>query len=139
MRFRGFDNREHPINVSDYIVYGNDTRTRSTLHLEARTLLKLLFPADVILEEVTLPGSKRNGSVLYADFLLPSQKLMVEVHGEQHYEYNSFFYKSKDDFIKAKKRDRDKREWCELNSLILIEFPYNKKDEWRDRIVNRWE
>ena len=139
MRFTGFDGREYPINVSDYLVYGNDTRARSGLHLEARKLLKQLFPADTILEEVTLPGSKKSGSCLYADFLLPLQKVMVEVQGEQHYVFTPYFHRSKEAFTEAKKRDRDKKEWCEINGLILVELPFNKKDEWRNRIVNRWD
>ena len=35
-------------------------------------------------------------------------------------------------FYKAKARDAEKREWCELNSIRLIEFNFNEStDDWR--------
>lgn len=135
MRFLGLDNREHPFNAREYMVDGNESKPRSGLHLEARILLKSMFPGDILLEEVTLPGCK---PVLYADFLIPLQKIMVEVQGEQHYKLH-YFHKTKDDFIKAKKRDALKKKWCEINGIVLVEFPYDKKSEWKDRINERWD
>ena len=36
-----------------------------------------------------------------------------------------------------KDRDREKREWCELNSIEYIELPYNEKEnQWVERIKN---
>lgn len=47
----------------------------------------------------------------------------------------AFFFKSKLDFYKAKARDSDKKEWCELNQIELIELNYNEDiDEWRTKI-----
>ncbi len=138
MKYLGFDNRLHPIQVTDYFVYDDDSRDRSELHIRARKILKSLFPCDKILEEVTLPGSKKNGSVLYADFFIPSRSLMVEVHGKQHYEYIPFFHGSKLGFVKSKLRDNDKKEWCDINNIELVELPYNLTDEeWRDIIELR--
>ncbi len=138
MKYKGFDGRNYSISVSEYTVYDDDSRSKSSLHLRARAIIKLMFPCDSILEEVTLPGSRKNGSVLYCDFLLPSKHFMIEVQGEQHYKFNEFFHKDKWAFLKAKKRDDDKREWCELNSLQLIELPYNESDDdWRQRIERR--
>jgi len=136
MKLLGLDGREYSLNARKYMVDGNQTRPRSSLHLEARTLLKEMFPGDIILEEITLPGCK---PTLYADFFIPLQKLIVEVQGEQHYKQNSFFHKTDDAFLKAKKRDVLKKRWCEVNDLIIIELPYDKKSEWRDRIDKRWD
>lgn len=107
-------------------------------HALARGLLKEFFPNDVIYEEVTLKGTKRfNKSNLYADFLIPNHKILVEVHGDQHYEHNAFFHESKLDFIEGQKRDRRKMEWCELNDIIYIELPCKESlDEWKRRISN---
>lgn len=138
MKFRGFDGRDYSITVADYTVYETDTRSKSSLHMRARTLLKQMFPCDKVLEEVTLPGSRKSGSVLYADFLLPSKRIMVEVQGEQHYKFTDFFHKDKMGFLKAKMRDRDKVEWCDLNSIQLVELPYNETDDdWREKIEQR--
>lgn len=138
MKYRGFDGRDYSITVADYTVYTDATRDRSDLHLRARLLLKSMFPCDRILEEVTLPGSRKNGAILYSDFLLPSKSVMVEVQGEQHYKFSSFYHKDKAGFLKSKLRDKDKREWCELNDIQLVELPYNETDDdWRQRIEQR--
>jgi len=98
--------------------------------------LKEIFPYDRILEEVTLPGTKTGSrrSLLYADLYVPNRSLIVEVHGEQHFKFNSFFHKDKMAFFKAQARDKDKRAWCDLNDMTLIELNYNEsEDEWRTK------
>jgi very-short-patch-repair endonuclease len=83
---------------------------------------------------VTIPGTRPS---LYADFVLPTRKLMVEVHGQQHYEQIQFFH-DKREFAAAKRRDAQKKEWCNLNSFTLVELPYSEDvDEWRERVINR--
>jgi hypothetical protein len=92
------------------------------------------------MEEVTLPGSNRftNKKELTADFFLPNRSLVVEAHGEQHYLYNSFFFKNKFEFAKAQRRDSDKKEWCKMNSVALIELKYSDSiDAWRQQIESR--
>ena len=131
MIIKGLDGREYSWNPS-----ANQAQTtkKSNLHLEAKKLLDNLFPYDRILEEVSLVGSKtdRRRSILRADFFIPNRNLIVEVNGEQHYKFNNFFYKNKMAFYKAKARDAEKREWCELNSIRLIEFNFNEStDDWR--------
>lgn len=88
-----------------------------------------------ILEEVSLPGSR-----LVADFLIPNYKLMIEVHGEQHYTANSFFYDNPLDFKRAQLRDVKKKEWCELNEIDFIELSYKETlDEWEQRIKRQFK
>ena len=109
-------------------------KNRSSLHKMARSLLKQVYPYDRILEEVTLPGTKTGSrkTLLYADLYIPNRDLIVEVHGEQHFTFNSFFHKDKMAFFKAKARDNDKRAWCKLNQITLIELNYNESvEEWR--------
>lgn len=110
---------------------------RSKLHEKAYKLLEELYPYDTILEEITLPGSKdqfgkRN---LKADMFLPARRILIEVHGEQHYKFNNFFFKNKLEFYRAKARDSDKVFWCETNDIELIELKYNEDiDEWTRKI-----
>lgn len=134
MNINGLDGRTYNWNPS---ASQADTDKRSSLHVKARELLKELFPHDRILEELSLPGSKTEyrRSTLRADFFIPNRNLIIEVHGEQHHKFNPFFFKNKLAFYKAKARDKDKIEWCELNSMRLIEFNYNEDiDEWRRKI-----
>ena len=111
-----------------------DEKNRSSLHKKARKLLKDIYHYDRILEEVTLPGTKTGSrkTLLYADLYVPNRDLIVEVHGEQHFKFNSFFHKDKMAFFKAKGRDNDKKAWCDLNHIRLIVLNYNEsEDEWR--------
>ena len=133
----GLDGKEYSWIPSNNIV---NTNNRSGLHLNARKLLKEKFPNDRILEELVLPGTKTDNrkSVLKADFFIPVRSLIVEVHGQQHTEYNNFFFKNKIEFYKAQARDRDKKNWCEINQFELIELFHNESiEEWRAKIWKR--
>ena len=137
MKVIGINGKEYIWNLTAYDVFNDDTRKRSKYHIRARTILKEIYNSYRILEEVKLPGSTalHRKSVLYLDFYIPSIKLGVEVHGQQHYEYNSFFHRSKGDFIKGQVRDDDKINWCELNGIELITLKFSESDdEWRQRI-----
>ena len=137
MKVIGINGKEYIWNLTAYDVFNDDTRKRSKYHIRARAILKEIYNSYRILEEVKLPGSTalHRKSVLYLDFYIPSIKLGVEVHGQQHYEYNSFFHRSKADFIKGQVRDDDKISWCELNGIELITLKYSESDdEWRQRI-----
>lgn len=134
MKIIGLDGKEHSWIPSNNIV---NTKNRSGLHLNAKKLLKEKYPNDRILEEIVLPGTNTNNrkSVLKADFFIPVRSLLVEVHGEQHTEFNNFFFKNKMEFYKAQARDRDKKQWCELNEIALLELFHNESiEEWRDKI-----
>ncbi len=134
MIINGLDGREYSWNPS---ASEAKCTKRSSLHIKAKDLLDKLFPYDRILEEVSLPGSKteRRRSTLRADLFIPNRNLIIEVHGEQHYKFNKFFYKDKLSFYRAKARDSEKKEWCHLNDITLIEFNYNEDlDDWRRKI-----
>lgn len=107
---------------------------KSSLHLTAREILKHQFPTLQILEEVPIPVKRSEN--YYLDFYLPMLKLAVEVHGEQHYKFVSFYHNNQLGFIKSQKRDREKQEWCEINSIQYIALPYNENEqEWIQRII----
>jgi hypothetical protein len=129
VKITGLDGKVH-----NWIYAGNTSEeesNKSNLHIRARKLLKTMFPLDRIMEEVHLPGSFG----LRLDFFLPTRVMAIEVHGEQHYKYNSFFYSSKMEFVKAKKRDANKIEWCRINGIRIAELPYNEGEEqWMNRI-----
>jgi hypothetical protein len=134
----GFDGKKHKFNY----VKNRSRKSRgnkSSYHVEARKLIKDYFSNYPIYEEVTLPGSKKASrkSLLYADFFIPEVALIVEVHGEQHYSFCSFFHKSKYDFFKSKKRDKDKIEWCKLNNIDILILPYNEREEWKKAVATQ--
>lgn len=135
MKYYGFDGNLYSLNLASYQNSINVTANKSQYHIAARAVLREKFPLNPIYEEIPLPGSRENGSILYADFFLPTLNLLVEVHGEQHYSHTTFFHKSKADFLKAKARDAKKKEWCEINGFTFVELSYKEtEDEWRQRL-----
>jgi hypothetical protein len=133
MNIVDLDGNFHKWSLKGYIAKGT-LSNKSSLHLAARELIRGKFPTFQILEEVPIPV--RKSEILYLDFYLPLSKICIEVHGEQHYEFSAFFHGNRLNFFKHKKRDRDKKEWCNLNGIKVIELPYNKKSEWNEILAN---
>ena len=133
MQIRDLDGNAYTWSLTGHMAYG--TINKSELHLRARVLLNDLYPTLQILEEVTIPLKK--GVTLYMDFYLPLKKMCVEVHGEQHYRFVSFYHGNMLNFINAKKRDREKEEWCELNGIRYVSLPFDFTDlQWKELITN---
>jgi hypothetical protein len=110
---------------------------KSSYHLLARQLIKECFPTLQILEEI--PIHIRKTEILFLDFYLPLNRKCIEVHGEQHYAFSRFYHKDKIGFLKHKKRDKDKQEWCDVNNIEYVELPYNESLlEWKKRILNEY-
>lgn len=122
MKFVDFSGRPHIFNFSKIC---REAPNPSGLHLSAREMIKKAFPYSSIYEEVSLLGTN-----LVADFFVPDLKVIIEIHGEQHYKFVKRFHKTQAGFLKSKKRDKIKQEWCELNDIIYVELPFDKKEEW---------
>lgn len=110
-------------------------KSRSKLQEKAKDLILELFPVATIIEEV--PVRIRRGRTLYFDFYISNINCVIEVQGEQHYKFSTFYHNSMQDFINQKIKDGEKFEWCELNDITYIELPYNEEKEWRKIIINR--
>lgn len=124
MRVKDLKGREHVLTLKN-----KPRENCSSLHEKAREILKESYPLYLIYEEVPVPGEH-----MFLDFFIPNLFLVVEVHGQQHYEENNFFHKDTSHFLKSKKRDSRKKTWCDTNNFILIELPYNKEKEWKTMI-----
>jgi hypothetical protein len=86
-------------------------------------LLADLYPLDIILEEVSIPGER-----FVLDYLVPSAHVVVECQGTQHDEFVPYFHGTRQNFHAQQDRDSRKRRWCELNNLHLIEIPYGRSE-----------
>jgi hypothetical protein len=58
--------------------------------------------------------------------LLISNEVMVEVHGRQHYHYDSHYHKSLADYKKKQKVDQEKREYALSLGYKFIEVDYRE-------------
>ena len=111
----------------------NEQRPRSQLHKKARLLLRDIYPTLQICEEVLVP--LRRDKKIFLDFYINTIKTVVEVHGAQHYKFNSLYHSCAQDFLNQQKRDMDLRDWCYLNNLNYIEFPFNEDEQqWHQRL-----
>lgn len=134
MQIKDLDGNTHHWKLIGGIAKGS-VSNKSSLHLQARELIKACFPTLQVLEEITIP--LRRSEHLILDFYLPLNKKCIEVHGEQHYKFSRFFHKDMMGFIKHKKRDTEKKEWCQINGIEYIELPYDEKiEEWKKRITD---
>ena len=106
---------------------------KSSYHLIARSIIKDIYPTMQLLEEV--PVYLRKKEIVYLDFYIPLLKKCVEIHGEQHYQFVAHFHGNMMGFAKSKKRDKDKKLWCELNGITFIELPYNQQDSWKELLI----
>lgn len=107
-------------------------RERSKPHEAAHEIIVEFYPLELIYEDVSLPGSNK----LYADFILPRSRIMVEVHGEQHYEFNAHFHKNMNGFLNSCKRDQNKQQWAQINDFTYIELDDRNRDEWREQFIS---
>lgn len=125
MRFRDLNGYEQTIKL-----HNKPRMNRSKLHTLALDILEEMFPFDRIYNEIYAFG-------LYLDIFIPSLKLVIEVHGQQHFKRNTFHHPSKKDFINAQNNDKTKKQWCDLNGLTLVELNFDDVDNWKERIENR--
>lgn len=93
----------------------SEAACRSKIQYSVGQQIKKRYPFDPILEDITIPETR-----LSLDFFLPQRSIAVEVQGAQHYKFNKFFHKNKNDLASQKKRDDDKKYFCEINSIKLI-------------------
>lgn len=134
MQIKDLDGNTQHWKLLGNISHGSN-ENKSSLHLIARNLIKECFPTLQVLEEVQIP--LRKSQMLVLDFYLPLTKKCIEIHGKQHYEFSRFYHKDRMGFLKHKKRDKEKQEWCETNGIEYIELPYNENvEEWKKRIIN---
>jgi hypothetical protein len=111
----------------------NYNTKKSSLHIRARNLLSIVFPTLQVLEEVAV--YIRKSDLVYLDFYIPLKRMCIETHGEQHYKFVQHYHGSALGFLKHKKRDRDKKEWCDLNGITFIELPFDESDNlWQNRL-----
>lgn len=103
---------------------------RSRLQWMVGQIIDELVPLEVVLEEFTIPRER-----LFLDFFLPRKRVAVEVQGIQHYTYTKHFHGNADGFVRSKKRDSDKMDWCRRNEITLIVLKYDLTDsEIRERL-----
>lgn len=93
-------------------------------HYEEK-IVTLLKRGKIKFEREKRFSDLRNGRFRF-DFYVYVQggPVIVEVQGEQHYQFVSRFYKSRKDFMAARERDRRKISYCLANQIPIYIIPY---------------
>ena len=116
MTFLCTNGRERKIkNVSKYLIDW-ESDCKSGIQKNVKNQLKDYWFADVVFEEFPVAGTR-----LSLDFYNSTQKIAVEVDGNQHYRYNKFFHSnSRQNILHQLKRDEKKEYFCDINQIKLI-------------------
>jgi hypothetical protein len=99
-----------------------DSKSKSKIQFDAKQFLKKYWINHVVFEEFPVAGSRLN-----FDFYNANKKVAVEIHGKQHDQFTPFFHKTRAGFVSHIRRDQQKRDFCELNDIKLIEIYTDKK------------
>lgn len=90
-------------------------------------MLSSLFNAPCVMNGYYSNLRSPKGEPMQLDWYCPDCKVAYEYQGRQHYEYSSYFHKSKTAFKYLQECDRLKAELCEKNGIILIPIKYDKR------------
>lgn len=101
-----------------------DAASKSKFQREVKNLLYKKWKLDVVYEEFPVYGS-----LLTLDFFNSSKMIAIEVQGTHHTEFNKFFHKSRYDYLAQLQKDEEKRKFCDLNGIRLVEIFYEEKKE----------
>lgn len=89
-------------------------------------------------QRVELEHNVAERGALFVDIFLPRLQLGFEYDGQQHFEYNEHFHGSRENFIRARRRDNEKDEACEAKGIALIRVAYDE-DMSRALVVSKIE
>jgi hypothetical protein len=92
----------------------------SLLQTEVKTFLFPYWKNDVVFEEMPLVGTK-----LTFDFYNASEKIAVEVQGQQHVKFVKYFHGNKQNFLHQLKRDSIKEDFSHANDIKLMTIFYD--------------
>jgi hypothetical protein len=99
-----------------------DAKSRSNVQFLTKQFLKPFWQPHIVFEEFPVFGT-----LLKVDILNMTMKIAVEVHGNQHESFNSFFHKGNPaNFLKGFKNDAIKMKWLERNGFQVVEIYENE-------------
>ena len=102
-----------------------DKPSRSKIQFNTKQRLKKVWYNHVVFEEFPVAGTKMS-----LDFYNANKKIAIEVQGRNHDKYVPHFHgNNKINFISQMRRDHQKKHFCDLNDIKLIEVFEEKEIE----------
>ena len=98
------------------IRWDDPTKSKSQIQFAVKQFLKPFWFAHVVFEEMPVFGTR-----LHCDIVNMTRRIAVEVDGNQHENFNTFFHGgSRLKYLGSIKRDVAKEEWLEKNQIRLV-------------------
>mgnify|MGYP001331576392 CR=1 FL=1 len=122
MKFKTLSGSQRRVqNIRKYLIDW-EGESKSNFQFRAKKFLKKYWLNHVVFEELPVAGTK-----LSLDFYNANEKIAVEVQGAQHTKFVKFFHGTKANYIDQLRRDVQKRDFCVINDIKLIEiYPKDK-------------
>lgn len=122
---------------------GSSTRYIKKKHhsheIELTKIIESFYgPNEVVTSYHPLWAVSLKGALLEYDIYVPSQNLLIEYNGIQHYKYTPFFHKTKVRFIAQQKRDKLKQNLARIQGHTLVTVRYDEPLV-EDYILNKIE
>ena len=95
-------------------------------------VLKELFPQTNITKEHYI---RYKGKQLFFDFYLRGLGILIEVQGQQHFNYTKHFHGTVENFREFKHRDNLKKEYVEENQGLILVFFCDGTDKITKELV----
>ena len=92
-----------------------------------RNLCKIFGKKNIFRHVHPLWAISKKNVLLEYDVAIPSEKLLIEYDGRQHFEFPNYFHKTRKEFLKQKARDKLKSELAKENNWKLVRFNYKDK------------
>ena len=93
------------------------------------TIKKLLTKNNIEYEFQMRYPDLKDASLLSYDFYIPSNNLLIEYNGEQHYKWLTYFHKGLHDFHRQLHHDWLKRKYARDNCINLLVIRYDENIE----------
>jgi len=106
-----------------------DAKSKSNIQFNAKQFLKEYWSNHVVFEEFPVAGTR-----LRFDFYNANKNVAIEINGQQHVKFVPFFHKRRSNFVSQIRRDQQKIDFCELNSIKLIEI-YSESELNRKKFI----
>lgn len=95
-----------------------DGKCRSQFQFDVKQFLKKYWKNHMVFEEFPIPHTR-----MTLDIFNWTEKVAVEVQGQQHLSYNKFFHgPHRLKYLQQLKRDGSKLEFCEKHEIVLVEI-----------------
>ena len=105
------------VNISKYLINWEGD-CRSKFQKNVKLWLKPYWKHDICLEELLIPGSR-----MTCDLVNLSKKIVLEVSGDQHLDFNPYFHNNcRMQWHAQILRDANKQTWSEQNGFTFVEI-----------------